>query len=67
MPTGQRGTGRVAAKIMARVICPDHGNWPTKVARELLQLRFADEDMTRFHRLLAGHYGDTLCRAVRSA
>jgi hypothetical protein len=45
----RRRTNRVAAAILARVICPERADWSTQAARELLQLRFAAEDLDRFH------------------
>ena len=59
VPKKQRSVNRVAAAILSRVICPEKANWPAKAARDLLRLRFADEDLDRFHLLLARHYGDT--------
>ena len=61
--TARRGANRMATAILARVIRPEQADWSMKVARELLQLRFADEDLDRFHGLLAGQYADTLTAA----
>ena len=58
--TGQRSSGRMTAAILARIICPERGAWSEKAARNFLRFRFADEDLNRFHGLLARHYGDTL-------
>ncbi len=60
MVNEQRRISRQAAEILARVICPERADWPAEAARYLLRLRFADQDMDRFHALLAGHYADTL-------
>jgi hypothetical protein len=59
----RRGTNRMAAAILARVIHPERADWSTHVASEVLQLRFVDEDQDRFHALLAKHYADTLTAA----
>jgi hypothetical protein len=63
MVAERRGPNRPAAAILARVIRPERADWSTHVASEFLQLRFADEDLDRFHGLLAGHYADTLTAA----
>jgi hypothetical protein len=60
MATDQREINKIAAAILARVICPDRADWSAPVARELLALRFADQDLNHFHALLACHYGDDL-------
>ena len=63
MATDQCGAGRVAAAILARVVCPEKADWPAQAARDLLRLRFAEQDLDQLHLLLARHYRDILSAA----
>ena len=60
MANEQRGINRVAAAILARVVCPENADWSEQAARDLLRLRFPDDDLDRIHALLARHYRDIL-------
>jgi hypothetical protein len=55
-----RRISRLTAEILARVICPEKADWPARAARDLLRLRFAEQDLDRLHVLLARDYADTL-------
>jgi hypothetical protein len=60
MAIEQRSINKQTAAIMARIVCPEKVGWSAQTARDFLRLRFADEDVDRFHELLGKHYGDTM-------
>jgi hypothetical protein len=60
MTSNQGNTNATAAAIMARAICPEKAGWTAQVAREFLRFHFADEDLTRFHALLAMNYANAM-------
>jgi len=54
------------AAIVGRLIKPDHGDFSPEAARELLSLRFNDEDQARMRELLLKAQEGTLSEAEQA-
>jgi hypothetical protein len=54
------------AAIVGRLIKPDHGDFSPEVARELLSLRFGEEDQTRMRELSLKAQEGTLAAAEQA-